>query len=661
MPRTLGSFAAAAMMRPLLSLVLSLLPLACSVTEVEPAADPQAVNRCDASSDCNGGVCTADKVCVASSTALTDLLIEVTRPTSWLGSGGVPFYKSFSDLAKRGGALDLELPPLASVNGRVMIGPGELECAEGDCPCPRLFVGEIANEILMPASDGSVPVDALFTPSERVLGIAAPTYSARFELSDGENDIPEGSFVFPIAIPPGKYDVYLKPRELKPRTPEEQACTPPLLIVNQPVSAGGRLDVILPRPQKLTITVRWPENNIKGSIVELLDPVSGRVISTASPLPEPILSQSMSSLGYVSSVDVWYLPVYTPDAAGKFKPTETAGSEIVRLTPPADSVPDRPTILAARDPTNAMGELQQTGPLPNDVIVDGLALVAGETTPVEAAVTLTAETLDGFDGGVLASFTRTVQVPPDGHFQVNVPPGRYRVDAVPKGASAACNESAPSLNAPCFASVRTTWEIAPQTSAAPGTGGMGPLVQGGKVVQFARAAVVSGRAVTPLGPLAGASVRASVTPFSVRTDLLGRAEGRVDPPPRAGGALVNQDGSFSFLADPGFYDLFVQPDQDSGFGWYVQPLLQVESADQDLGDLKVTLPVVFRGVVTSSTGTSNASSGVSDALIRAYTYVSNPERPEERAAIQVAETRADQNGAFKLLIPQKLHTPAPTR
>ena len=41
----------------------------------------------------------------------------------------------------------------------------------------------------------------------------------------------------------------------------------------------------------------------------------------------------------------------------------------------------------------------------------------------------------------------------------------------------------------------------------------------------------------------------------------------------------------------------------------LQPLLQIESADQDLGDLKVTLPVVFRGVVTSSTGTSNASSG----------------------------------------------------
>jgi hypothetical protein len=656
------------MMRPLLSIVLLLVPLACSVAEVEPTADLKAVNRCATSSDCNGGVCTGDNVCVASSTELTDLLIEVIRPTSWLGSGGVPFYKSFPDLPRRGGPLDLELPPLASVNGRVMIGPSELECAEDSCPCRPQFAGATAGEILSPASDGSIPVDALFTPSERVLGIAAPTYSARFQLSAGEGDIPAGSFVFPITIPPGKYDVYLKPLPPPPRPDEddeespavEHACTPPLLILNQVVSAGGRLDVILPRPQKLTITVRWPENNIKDSIVELLDPVSGRVISTAGELPAPTVLQSMSSVGYVSSVDVWYLPVYTPDADGKFKPTEAAGSEIVRLTPPP-KLADRPTILAARDPTNAMGEVLQMGALPSDVIVEGLMLAAGETTPVEAAVTLTAIELDGFDPGVQASFTRTQQVKPDGHLKLNVPPGKYSVDAVPKGASAACDEGEPTPAAPCFAAVRTVWEIPAQANTVPGVGGMGALVQGGKVVEFKRASTVRGRALTPLGPIGGASVRASVTPFSVQTDLWVRARGEADQQPRAGAALINLDGYFSFLADSGFYDLFVQPDQTSGFGWYVQPMLEVESADQELGELKVTLPVVFHGIVTAPMGTSNASSGVADALIRAYTYVSNPARPEERAAIQVAETRADQNGAYRLLIPQKLHTPVPAR
>jgi hypothetical protein len=640
------------MIRPLIAL-FGLLPLACSVAEVQPSADPNAVNRCSVSSDCNGGLCSADNVCVAKLTKLTDLLLEVIRPTSWVGSGGMPFYRTFTDLSPRGGRIDLELPPLAKVNGRVMVAPSELTC-------PPEFVG--AEEILAPASDGSIPVDATFTPSERVLGIPGTTYSAGFELSRGETEVPEGSFVFPISIPPGNYDVYLKPLPAAPKR-EGQECSPPLLppllVLNQAVSAGGRLDVILPRPQKLTITVRWPENNMTGSIVDLLDPVSGRVISTASPLPEPTIPQSMSSLGYVSTVDVWYLPVYTPDAEGKFKPTQTAGSEIVRLTPPADL--DRPTILAERDPTNAMGELLQVGALPNDVIVDGLALVAGETTPVEAAVTLTAEWLEGFDGGVLASFTRTEPVPPHGNFRMKVPPGRYRVDAVPKGASAACNEEAPTRSAPCFASVHTTWEIGRQTTNVPGTGGMGPLVQGGKVIQFVRASVVSGRAVTPLGPLAGASVRASVTPFSVQPDILDRADGTADQLPRTGASLVEEDGSFSFLADAGTYDLFVQPDPASGFAWYVQPMLKVGSSDLDLSKLDVSLPVVFHGVVTSPIGTYSASNGVADALIRAYTYVSNPDRPDERAAIQVAESRADQNGAFKLLIPAELYEPDLTR
>jgi hypothetical protein len=120
---------------------------------------------------------------------------------------------------------------------------------------------------------------------------------------------------------------------------------------------------------------------------------------------------------------------------------------------------------------------------------------------------------------------------------------------------------------------------------------------------------------------------------------------------------VEPDGSFSFVADPGMYNLFVQPDPASGFAWYVQPMLDVALSDLDLGNLDVSLPVVFHGVVTSPIGTYSASNGVADALIRAYAYVPNPDQPDERAAIQVAETRADQNGSFKLLIPAELYGP----
>jgi len=139
----------------------------------------------------------------------------------------------------------------------------------------------------------------------------------------------------------------------------------------------------------------------------------------------------------------------------------------------------------------------------------------------------------------------------------------------------------------------------------------------------------------------------------VRTSFLNRALGEAEPVPRAGSALVGGDGSFSFLADSGLYDLFVQPDSATGFGWYVRPMLRVGPVDQDLKNVNVPLPVVYQGFVTSATGTYNAESTVPEALIRAY-YVVNPDNPDERAAIQVAETRADRNGAFKLLIPARV-------
>lgn len=628
-----------------MSALIALLPLACSVAEVESAPSASAVNRCESSAACNGNACNGG-ICVANRTSLTNLVLGVTRPATSFGSSGLTFYQTLSGLDERGDRLDIDIPPAAAVIGRAIVAVG------ANNRCQPSFVGSTPADKLAPAADGSIPVDVVFTPSERLLGIATPAYTARFEITNGENG---PSYVFPVDIPPGNYDVYLQPRAAAdPMCP----VPPPLLLVNQPVNTGGQFDVILPQPESLTITVRWPENNMEGSVVEVLDPNSGQVLSAATTLPNPSIPQPMSSVGFVSTVTVSYQPVRRLGADGKFEATDGLGNEIIRLTPTAQSVADRPVILAARDATNAQGELLQTSPLPSDVIVEGLALIKGETTPVEAAVTLTARQLDGFDPGVFASFTRTVAVKPDGHFSLNVPPGTYRVDAVPRAGSAGCDEGAAAPETTCLASVHTTWEISRQTSL--GMAGMGSLIQGGKVVEFERASTVRGRAQGPLGPLSGASVRASPSPLVAKTSILTRALGDAERVPRASAALVAEDGSFSFMADSGTYDLFVQSDLATGFGWYVRPSLQILPVDQDLSSLNVPLPVVYQGFVTSAVGTYNPSNTVPDALIRAY-YVLNPDDPERRAAIQVAETRADRNGAFKLLIPASLGSGGKTR
>lgn len=629
------------MLRGICSLI-ALLPLACSVAEVEPEASASAVNGCQSSADCGGNGCSGG-ICVANRTSLTSLVLEVTRPETSFGSSGLTFYQTFSGLDERGERFDIDIPPAATVIGRASVA------VQSNNRCQPTFVGSTPAETLVPASDGSIPVDVEFFPSERLLGIATPTYTARFEM---RNDEDGPRYVFPVNVPPGNYDVYLQPRAAAdPDCP----VPPPFLLLNQPVSTGGQFDVILPQPETLTVTVRWPENNLKDSVVEVLDPISGRVLSTASVLPEPSIPQPMSSLGFVSTVTVSYQPVRQLGVDGKFETTAGLGKEIVRLTPIAEHVADRPVILAVRDATNAQGELLQTSPLPSDVIVEGLALVKGETTPVEAAVTLTALQLDGFDPGVFASFTRTVPVKPDGHFSLNVPPGRYRVDAVPRGG---CAEVTDEAEATCLASVHTSWEISRQTSL--GMGGMGSLIQGGKVVEFERASALRGRAQGPLGPVSGASVRISASSLGAKASLLTRALGEAPQTPRASAALAGKDGSFSFLADPGVFDLFVQPDPTTGFGWYVRPSLEVTAAGQDLRTLNVPLPVVYQGFVTSSVGTYNVSNTVPDALIRAY-YVLNPDEPERRATIQVAEARADRNGAFKLLIPASLDSGNKTR
>jgi hypothetical protein len=216
------------------------------------------------------------------------------------------------------------------------------------------------------------------------------------------------------------------------------------------------------------------------------------------------------------------------------------------------------------------------------------------------------------------------------------------------------------------------------------------------------AAQITGSLSSPIGRalLAGATVQ--VLPSSTRrqrcTDR-GNADGGTDGGascesafaainrelgvgafvPRVASTIANSRGQFTVLdVDCGacsagagaVFDFVVRPEGTSAMPWLVRTGVAV-SESADLGSVEVPLPVVQSGVVQVPQATPLLVNG---ALIRAYVYVddtgqyvADPDSltsctsplltAEERclrSVVQVAETRAQEDGSYRLLIPSRL-------
>jgi hypothetical protein len=302
-----------------------------------------------------------------------------------------------------------------------------------------------------------------------------------------------------------------------------------------------------------------------------------------------------------------------------------------------------PTILASRSalelfPNGSGGTIQQRTVLPAPVIIEGFVNAADEPETLAANITIVAKRIEGIDAGVLASFVREIEVPADGKFAVKLLPGDYEVRAVPLGGTAR-------------GATTTLWEISGDKA-----------YQGGRTIELAASRLLRGVATLPGSGSAasGASVRLGPSAPSSQPDALAGALGDVPPQPRAGADLVSSDGAFELTVDPGAFDLTVRPDAGSRFGWYVDSRLSIAAGqgDHELSDrLALPWPVAYRGRVLLD---SDGETPLAGALIRAYAYVtadgaftSNP--AEARSVVQVAETLADGDGNYELLIPASLN------
>ena len=92
----------------------------------------------------------------------------------------------------------------------------------------------------------------------------------------------------------------------------------------------------------------------------------------------------------------------------------------------------------------------------------------------------------------------------------------------------------------------------------------------------------------------------------------------------------------------------------------MRPGVQVGEQNVDLGLVTLPTPSVLSGEARVSLGGSDVLLG--SAAIRAYAYLDKNlaytrDAKQAVSVVQVAETRADENGAFRLLVPSSIVAP----
>jgi len=239
---------------------------------------------------------------------------------------------------------------------------------------------------------------------------------------------------------------------------------------------------------------------------------------------------------------------------------------------------------------------------------------------------------------------RTVKVGADGQFEVDLLPGTYRVSTVPQSSL----DPGPGNQTPLAADTRE-W-IVPST----------PSEQAGKVIELGSALPITGQVLDASGnPVATAQAQAVASPRAIQSDTLQEFLGGTPFVPRASASAVSNTGDFAFKADPGIFDITIRPNSDTGFAWLVMPNLAVTAANSGvgLGRIRMPLPFPYRSTVTVPG--EEGPRLVPGALVRAYIYLKGDEYTAQavdaESVLQVAETRADENGVFEVLIPATLN------
>lgn len=596
-------------------ILLLLAQWGCTVTAVSATDDPRPRNSCTSSDACGKGETCSGGLCQSLNGELEAVLVTAT-PYSESTLPKLTYVSHLGDLPTSQSG-ELSFPGPARVTGSLKL-PASMDCYPD-------FLGE-PNRDILPSKDGTLPVSATLTLRQRLLGLSQQVYYAETGAA------PLNGYNFELLVPSGEYDVYLVP----PKRQTGDCLVPPQLYRSVPIGVketseakGYEFPVTV---SKLDLHILWPKESasLTGWVADIVEPIGGNPISTEITLGKP---ESLSEL-----TDDYATPLsYSTVDSSSTTPGVSAVADLLRLRPPENLV--APTIFLQR---TAFGLLQPAGKpvnldifsrYPNPVRVRGQMVRADDGRSVNGTLTLVSSAIFGVDDGVFGSFRTTVELNNEGAIDVMLPPGRYHVQAKPKQA---LGNAAGTL-----AVLETDWEVPFDPNVR---------VQHGKRLELMATSELSGQ-----GRVRGAEVQ--VVPSPQATLAFEDAFGERRFTPRSTATFVDDVGRFVLQVDPGRFDITMQAPEELGFGWFVRPRQQLGDQNQDLGRLLLPHPSVLAR--TASVGQAPDVVPLALATIRAYAYLdqngSYTRDPTLAASVtQVAETRADETGAFRLLLPASI-------
>lgn len=603
-----------------LSLCLLLGQAGCTVTAVSAQEDSRPKNSCSSGEGCGKGESCLGGLCQSLNGELEAVLLTAT-PAVESAIPHLTFVTHWAELQTTG-VKDVVWPGTASVTGSLVLPDGH---------CYPEFISEDRDRAILASTDGTLPMTAMLSLRQRLLGLSQQTYYAQTVTA------PVTGYKFGVQVPSGQYDVYLVP----PKRQKGKCVVPPQLFrgvaigVTENSATNGIYRFNLAAISELDLHVLWPESSpsLVGWVADIIEGVGGNPISTEVVLGMPNTSRQ-GKVDY--AVPLAYSAVTDQSDSG----SSIVAEDLLRLRPPAGVV--APTIYLAR---SALGLLQNPkdpvsltifNRLPEAVTVRGQMVKQEDGRTIGGTLTLVSTRIYGVDDGVFGSFQTSVVVRGDGAVEVRLPPGKYLVQASPPVGA----DGDRALSA-----LEAEWDI---PADAP--------LQFGKLLELAPTSQVTGQSRVQGAQVQAQPVPRNVLPFQ-------DAFGSQPFTPRSTGAFVDAGGRFVLQVDQlrqGRVNISVQAPEELGFGWFVLPGLEIGLGNQDLGRVAQPLPVVLAGeasVLEDGRGVPLAS-----AAIRAYAYLDRDfkytrDPSEAQTIVQVAETRADGEGAFRLLLPASIDAP----
>jgi hypothetical protein len=576
---------------------------------------------CSGNSDCGTEMTCQDGLCRGNA-AIPKVLMDITFPASEnLAGYSASSFALMLDVPANGHG-DIVLPSLESLS--VDANFDQLNGRNFDCNYER--AGGTARTVQAVLSH-QWPLDGLVQNPPRIA-----------------NDIPAKFNALPVE---SDYEVYLSLSDSFQSSLMAQnlGCgLPPVLFRDVAVGPVSSITLNWPIPKTIAVDIQVTPvttdsvADIEGWQLDVVDSVEGRELAIPVTLGPPVVDGSDPKKTHHRVV-----LAYNPIASALLSPP--VGTEILRLQPASARI--APTYYAAISSLSLFGSAGEfvlpLNGVPPSVVLTGLVETADSREPVKyAELTFTNLEFSVPNSGLGARFWGSVTSDNSGQFEIALPSGNYQVVAIPP-------------NDQAHASLETNWTIQSQ-----------PSTQGGRLISLPLLSHLTGSVDGSVHWGSSASATVQATPCrSVLVDGLAKvatirqssSSARISWVPVAAG----QTNSFDLPTDLGDFDLSMRTPE--GMPWIVTAGIAMSSTSEMMRPWSMPLPVSWSGRLRVPKVSESTSSNLDDlprAVLRVFVLLNSDRKQvlrevEDGAWVsQIAETRAEADGTFSLVLPDQL-------